>query len=417
MGFSPQTESFLVLFFKKERQAASVKMEIFLGVSQMNDEKIFDVPPYSNRGAQNTSEMRLRACVDWFQVTLKSVQTISDVCDILGLPFSEFVKIDSGKYGYKSHYRYDHIAIYCDGHEDMGFHIEMSGQGCREYEQRSQKDWSLLFGQLMFFNANFTRIDLAIDDFYGYFNLSTILRKVKQKAVSSKFKNAINIETISLKDGKNAGHTIKFGSPQSRIQVTFYDKLAERKAAGKQIEDGITFWNRTEIRMRDERASAVALLIAYESCEIGKMVQAILKNYINFLIPDAKDRNKSRWKTCGFWEKFLGDVERLKLTQVAPDRTIEKAIGWIEHQTSPSMAAIYLALEDISLIHDIIISNMDRLERKHLHMINKYRKEKGLSEYTWEQFKLEIERIMEKQKLKAKKMNVHTTNVHDSLEM
>lgn len=86
--------------FKKERQAAIVKMEIFLGGSQMNDEKIFDVPPYSNRGAQNTSEMRLRACVDWLQFTLKSVQTIPDVCDILGLPFSEFVKIDTGKYGY-----------------------------------------------------------------------------------------------------------------------------------------------------------------------------------------------------------------------------------------------------------------------------------------------------------------------------
>jgi phage replication initiation protein len=375
------------------------------------------VPPESNRGAQNTTEIRLRACVDWFQATLKSVQTISDVCDILGLPFSEFTRIEAGKYGYKSQYRYDHIAIYCDGHEDMGFHIEMSGQGCREFEQRSEKDWSLLCGQLMFFDANFTRIDLAIDDFYGYFNLSTILRKVRQKAVVSRFKNAINIETISLKDGKNAGHTIKFGSPRSRIQVTFYDKLAERKAAGKQIEDGITFWNRTEVRLRDERAAAAALLIAYQWHSIGQMVQGILKNYINFLIPNKNDRNKSRWKTAGFWEIFLNDVEPLQLTQVAPDRTIEKAIEWIDHQTSPSMAAIYFALEDISMIHDIIISNMDRLERKHLHMINKYRKEKGLSEYTWEQFKIEIRRVMEEQKLKAKKMNVHETNVHDSPEM
>ena len=46
--------------------------------------------------------------------------------------------------------------------------------------------------------------------------------------------------------------------------------------------------------------------------------------------PSKTDRKKSRWESKKWWSDFLGDCEKIKLSQVAPDPTIEKIGNWIE---------------------------------------------------------------------------------------
>lgn len=84
--------------------------------------------------------------------------------------------------------RFGNIQIYYEGHsEDMGIHIHMGGQACREYEEYQVRTWAQLFA-LIFEQGHFTRIDIAIDDFKGYFKISAIERKIKTGQLSSKFK-------------------------------------------------------------------------------------------------------------------------------------------------------------------------------------------------------------------------------------
>ena len=42
-----------------------------------------------------------------------------------------------------------------------------------------------------------------------------------------------------------------------------------------------------------------------------------------------KESNKSRWKTCRFWQRFLGAVEFLKLHTPKQQNTLEETQHWL----------------------------------------------------------------------------------------
>lgn len=332
---------------------------------------IFDSGPrIGNTGAQNTQRDGLRSLVDWVSATFSSDTPPERLADALGLPFYLFVQMDRGNFGYRKQYRFGHIAIYFDGNPGMGIHLEMSGQGCREFEKLSKHNWDYLFQYILYY-GHFTRLDVAIDDFKGYFTIAKIVDNVRKGLCSSRFKKAITIESNHISDGRSAGQTVYFGSPSSRIKVRFYDKLNERKQAGKEIEPGIEFWNRTEIELRDERADMMANEIL-NSHYLGDTITSVLKNYITFK-HRGKDSNKSRWPNAQWWQTFLGDVEKLKLTHVAPDRTVTRIKNWIDKQTPRSLAVLFRSLgEDYYFLQELIEKGLEQLTDDDEAIINAY---------------------------------------------
>jgi phage replication initiation protein len=335
-------------------------------------------PRPRNTGAQNPSKSGLRACVDWVQATFKifGSELIDEfIFSVLGLDPADFREVN-GEHGYQKCKRLDNIAIYYDGAAGMGVHLKMSGQGCRLYEalSRDKKPWSVLLGMFLDMEANFTRLDGAIDDFDGYFKIDQVVRKIKKGELVSKFKQARSMESIEIKTGDSKGTTIYFGSAKSRIQIRMYEKNLERENAGHELEEGITCWNRTEVQARDERAQAIAEVIA-EDGDIGKVVSGILKHYLRFVVK-GKDKKRSRWGTAPFWERFLGDVEALKLTEKAPDRTIEKTKAWLEKQVAPSLAALIKAYDgETEMIYQMIKDGNKRLKNKDLEMIDRFKRQ------------------------------------------
>ena len=170
------------------------------------------------------------------------------------------------------------------------------------------------------------------------------------------------------------GQTLYFGSGSSRINIRFYDKLAQKLDAGCSEEvEGLNFWNRTEIELKDERAQKVAWMIA-EDVEIGKVVCGVLKHYIRFVDP-GKSKNKSRWKTARFWDKFLGDVEALKLTDQPKERTIEDKINWVSRQVSRTLALLYWA-EDEQFVWNFFEEGEAKFRESDLEMLKAYWRER-----------------------------------------
>lgn len=49
------------------------------------------------------------------------------------------------------------------------------------------------------------------------------------------------------------GDTLQFGSRASLVQITFYDKLQERKNNNYIVRDDVKYWVRTELRFRNEK--------------------------------------------------------------------------------------------------------------------------------------------------------------------
>ena len=346
-------------------------------------------PPYTNRGVQNTSENGLRACVDWVQVTFKNVDSPKDVIDLLGLDFDDFLEFDAGKYGFDSHLRFGHIAIYYNSipKAQNYIHLEVTGQGCREFEQFSKYDWVTMLGLFLMLDVNITRFDIAIDDFRGYFTFKQLINKIKKGHVRSRFKKARILEDVKLEDGSTVGTTIYFGSPKSDIQIRIYDKYQERISNGYEIFEGVDKWIRTEIQMRDKRAITAVYELVNNIYSVGVEVQRILRNYVLFLDP-GKDSNKARWKVSRFWEKFLSGVEPLKLTQVAPDMTVQKVKNWFEHSVSANFAMLLEAFEyDENLLREWVEQGKKKFQKKHENMLTRFRKEREFLEYQYEQKK------------------------------
>ncbi|RDZ05535.1 hypothetical protein C3744_29475 [Priestia megaterium] len=338
------------------------------------------LPLYSNRGAQNTSRSGLRACVDWVQATFKNVEVEQLIQDVLQLDLSMFYDTAKGGLGYKSCKQFGNISVFYDGKEDMGIHLQMTGQGCREYEALGKSTWKRLFFDCFSFchDVKFPRLDVAIDDFEGYFKIPSLIRKIKNGELVSKFKRARKVEDIEIDTGDVKGTTIYYGSGQSRIQIRMYEKNHERQSKGFELEEGLEVWNRTEIQARDERATKIAeiIMLGEDSPEtIGQVVAGILKYYLRFTVK-GRDSNRARWKTAPFWNKFLGNVEALRLTDVAPDRTVERTFNWVSNQVAPSLAVLLEAFDgDMEILKGFALEGKERLTEKEYKMIESFKNE------------------------------------------
>lgn len=340
-------------------------------------ETVLDMPPYTNRGAQNTEGLALRSCVDWVQATFKCFTSPHELIELLGFEISNFYDTKNGKYGYSKGKKMGNITIYYQGTPEMGIHIEMSGQGCREYEELQILTWSQLFLEFFKYEANFTRLDVAIDDFKGYFSIPALISKIKKGQLVSKFKKAVEMNTIDIGSGDTKGTTIYYGASSSRVQIRMYQKNHERQNKGFELEQGVEVWNRTEIQLRDERADTMAVLIATEYKELFQLTAGVLRHYLRFVNqPSNGDTNKSRWKTSPFWIKFLDGVEKLRLSEVAPDRTVQRTFNWVSKQVTPSLAILFHAFDgDMDLLTSLVVEGSERLSDKDKNMIVQFKKQ------------------------------------------
>lgn len=343
------------------------------------EENKMGLPPSGNTGAMDTIENGLRALVDWVSVSFSTVKELKDLIGILGLKEEQFEVRDSGFRGYKNSAIFGHITIAWGAPENsvnMGGFIEMSGQGCREYESHFDMNlnWSEFFALVMNFPHKFSRLDIAIDDFKKYFTVEQAYRCAKRGClVAQRVRKARSYEDFFLEDGSTHGRTLYIG--KSDWQITFYDKMAERINANIDYSDVLKFWNRYEIRLRNEIATQAAHVLAYESYSLGEFAKGFMAAKIDFKVNNPKDSNKSRWKSQKWWTKFLGDVEKLKLTQSAPDPSIQRIGNWLNTQVDTSLATFLEAFDDSQLVIDYFkIKGKKKMKKKNEDMIAEFNK-------------------------------------------
>lgn len=337
------------------------------------------LPPSSNTGVESTTDISLRPCVDWLQVTFFGEVFPEDVIEYLGLSESDFTVLKGGKFGYKNALGFlgsSTLCIHYDGNEGMGVHLEMTGKGCRQFEANSEINWYELFYRLRIdYEGKFTRLDLALDDFKGYFTIPNLIKRLRRDTVTSRFRKVKHIENITVNGGERFGHTIYFGSSASDIQIRMYEKNVESKT-----EDEI--WNRTELQLRDGRAHNTAFLIANDVMPVGDIISGILRNYIQFRDKSKTDKLKRRWKVSKFWNDFLDNAKALSISERLPETSIERKHRWIDKQVSKSFFMIYECLrteeEKNEFINDVIDSGASDLNKADLDIMNRF-KNKELS--------------------------------------
>lgn len=361
---------------------------------------------HSNTQAERTGlptvkNQPLRILIDWlgFSITHEEY-SIANVLEL----FEHYLGIEKDVWqagrknyeGYQDSVVFENINIYYNGSKEQGIHVDITGQGCRFVEILFEKlrvqaqkprvqgqklgvqvgDWVTFIRMLRVHEeVKFTRIDIACDDFHGYFTAEMVYEKLLRGECKSKFKSWRPHGSYDFNGKNKSGLTLYFGSAESRLQCTIYEK-------DKQL--GLDyFWLRTELRFKKQRAEDIANTIIFQcdqeadkTKDIGIIFAGVLKEYITFLEPSETDSNKRRWKTSPFWSNFLAGVEPMRFASCLPDRDIQKIHSWWERQVSKSLAMLSYAFHDNyeQWLKELFELGKTKLKSEDLRIIEDYRR-------------------------------------------
>lgn len=240
--------------------------------------------------------------VDWFSMTCKGF-TKMEALELLGLPDDINFDVTYGFYGYRSRLCFDGISIHYDHwnvEQDYPM-IELTGQGCRDFETYSSKSFNDLF-RLALDTEHFhvTRLDVAYDDHSGILDINKIVDDTLNRNFVGKLHNGMIVD--SFKREVDAW-SVMLGSRSSDLYIRIYDKARERK-----INDG-RHWIRCETVFKQDRA----IEFIRNPLPLGEKLRGVLHNYLRFVTPHRNDSNKRRWETRKYWTTFLGSVKSISV--------------------------------------------------------------------------------------------------------
>lgn len=328
----------------------------------------------------------LTASIDWLEFTVLDMALDETILNIMELTPEDFTPLNKGRFGYKSQIKWSEGNVFLmfnakeqeaaeelQSVDRMGIHVMITGSGCRQYEVHHQLKRLLLYLTALDEKVNFTRIDLAIDDFAEkVINFSRIHQAALDRLFTSRWNKWDELNSRKSSDGEFIGRTMYFGSQASDIFCRIYDKALERKANGDKDVRYPDRWTRLEIIYRKERARQLVYHLVDNKVAVGDAIRGTLNQYIRFLVP-AHDSNKARWPTADWWQVLLAGVGKLTLTVQKEEKTIDDMTEWVDRQIAPTIAAILTAKEgDIEWLHEIIKKGAQRLSQRHRDAIAQY---------------------------------------------
>ena len=99
--------------------------------------------------------------------------------------------------------------------------------------------------------------------------------------------------------------------------------------------------------------NAFAQLMANEPNYLGKQVFDLLGSSLRFVVPDKNQTNKSRLKTCRFWERFLGAIEPLKISPLKMDSGLLETQEWLKHGGTLSAVKAFIFLQEHNALGEL----------------------------------------------------------------
>ena len=274
---------------------------------------------------------------------------------MLGYDIDDFQSI-SGRFFYNAGLTLgNYVNVYYNEHEiekikgstDTVTYV-FTGQGCTDLYEKIDGDWAQLFKSLMSINASITRLDIALDDFVGLLKFPTILSKLNLGHYKSP-KKAHNIVRSSDVNRNEKGLTIYIGSSRNssskgNYYCRMYDKKAQYLEKHQQIPEEIEnadFWQRYEISYTKKKSQKIAELLASGE-SVDKVYKQSIGKLVTFLVPTKnKDgqlyENKSDWKVCPWWSKFLETDEKIGFENPERDIDLGGLLRWLQVSVMPNI--------------------------------------------------------------------------------
>lgn len=308
---------------------------------------------------------QLTASIDYLRVRFRTCQFQRIINEVMGLGNKPFISEVYSRYGYTGFESFNHINLYYAVDDDQqGTLIEMTGQGCREFEwyliNEQKRSWTDFFKKCYEFSSSFedkhfdrkdfvrfTRIDIALDEHYseiGNYDLGRLNEKKEAGLISRKAKKYRFIDGESNK--KSDGKTIYFGTRQSDVMLSFYEKDYEQCAKLKlELSTYHKLYglkNRYEIRLNGDASNKFIFDHIHKKTDIGLEAIKVL-NY-QLQVFEMKD---SRRVLDVEWYSIFGVTDVVKFEMKPKYFPIgEKEYQWYER----SVAGVRKRLEIIENI-------------------------------------------------------------------
>lgn len=321
--------------------------------------------------------------IDWLCFTTKDTD-VEKMIRFLGLERLNFVEC-GGYYGYKTAKQFGGIWIMYDGgrNENAGLCVEMSGQGCRQYETSGLYSLAFLCDFLAKHSDTYhiTRLDVAFDDVdhegRGLLNMKDIEYYAREDLYVSRFRSKSaewSSKHSDTDDKYPLAYSVYFGSAQSNTRFRLYDKALER--------GGLDYhWTRFEIQLRQE--SCLPFLL--DEHNIGEKFYGLINNNLRFVMRSPFDSNRRRWRSPLWWEDFLQSALKISVfTKKNVDYNMSKLENYLFGQAGKSLYTFLCCKGSSELIRYIKESMTDKeLNDNQLKLIAEYadEKEQKLSRY------------------------------------
>lgn len=300
--------------------------------------------------------------------------TLKFILDFLGLTeYAEDFIVLPGKYHYAYCYAYENVRIYESAEsrlDDMGYMVELSGEGCRfleaEYQEKNGTSFSwtdfsqkLIFLTSQGYDLNIARVDFAFDDYDGMLDIETIANCAYNREYVSLFRSYDAFgggdviswaERVSIRNARGerlTGRTIYFGKRKSNAYFRFYDKKVEQMYKHRKDEEKleqlkkIPHWVRFETEFKNKTANSIVMSMASFNNDnlFSKYLVEVINGYLRFI--DIDDSNASRCTVKKWWSDFLGSAERSSITCPGVKKDpVKGAVSWLKNSLAPTLAAM-----------------------------------------------------------------------------
>lgn len=312
--------------------------------------------------------------IDWLSFTSK-IDSDSSIFDVLGLTgLKSSFQLIYGFQGYRHRLYFDGISIhYCHSKND-GVWVEMSGQGCRNFETYSSISFTELF-KIILSNEDSgdyhtTRLDVAYDDFKRIIPL----RKLSKQILDVHFVSKFNPKSCTVMQAAGRqGITCDLGSRKSDLKFRVYDKAFERGYFEEIEKDGFS-WTRWEAQLRDDRASSF-MRYSLDS-GVGRVFKGVVSNYFRTIDVNKSDSNKRRWKTSKWFLDFIGDVEKISLfTPCKTDYNLYKCERYVYTQAGNAVDTL-IKIKGVDVFLSELSSSKSETTPKYKELLSTYQAHK-----------------------------------------
>ena len=257
---------------------------------------------------------------DWFSMTSK-IHDVNGMIEEIGMQRAPWLTL-SGVRGYSWRQHCNSINVHYGKRPEVW--LEMSGSGCRAFEDLGHGDYEHLFELCRESpeDIHLTRLDIAFDDFDHILDMQQLKFDADVgDAIVCKADDICVTTSRKVSDPNMSGTTISVGSEKSEIYIRIYDKRAERlnslqtKKERDEFCANVPHWVRVEIQLRRERAYQWLKEIGERKLSIGEMFAGVLRNYLRFVERPigSSDENRWRWPMKPYWAELIAEAEAIKL--------------------------------------------------------------------------------------------------------